>query len=74
MLQFGSQSDPFQNDPDFSSKTAIYRMKILDKKPLLIPGYIEDISPYEACGLLEFFKIQGWMHLLTDTCPIYIQI
>ena len=71
MLQFGSQSDPFQNDPDFSSKTAIYRMKILDKKPLLIPGYIDDVSPYEACGLLEFFKIQGWMHLLTDTCPIY---
>ena len=59
MLQIGSQSDLFQNDPDFSSKTAIYRMKILDKKPLLIPGYINDISPYEAYGLLEFFKIQG---------------
>ena len=74
MSQLGSQSDPFQNDPDFSSKTAIYRMKILDKKPLLIPGYIDDISPYEACGLLEFFKIQGWMHLLTDTCPIYPEL
>ena len=71
MSQFESQSDPFQNDPDFSSKTAIYKMKILDKKPLLIPGYIDDVSPYEACGLLEFFKIQGWMHLFTDSRPIY---
>ena len=43
MLQFGSQPDPFQNDPDFSTKTARYRMKILDKKPLLIPGYIDDV-------------------------------
>ena len=59
MSQLGSLSDPFQNDPDFSSKTAIYRMKILDKKSLLIPVYIDDISPYEAYGLLEFFKIQG---------------
>ena len=46
-------------------------MKILDKKPLLIPGYIEDVSPYEACGLLEFFKIQGWMHLITISHSIY---
>ena len=45
MSQLDSQSDPFQNDPGFSSKTAIYRVKILDKKPLLIPGYIGDISP-----------------------------
>ena len=74
MSQLGSQSDPLQNDSDFSSKIAIYRMKILDKKPLLIPGYIDDISHYEACGLLEFFKIQGWMHLLTNTYPIYLEL
>ena len=44
--------DILQTDLDFSSEISSYRIKTLDNKPLLIPGYIDDVSQYEEYGLL----------------------